>query len=496
MMTLPFPDINIAAPFLAAAQDAFQTYKKTTGHQRAALLRNIASEIEALGDELISTASRESRLPAARITGERGRTVAQIRMFADLLDEGSWVDARIDTALPDRNPLPKPDIRKMMFPLGPVVVFGASNFPLAFSTAGGDTASALAAGCPVIVKAHPAHPDTSALVAIAISRAVGTNGLPSAIFQHAVGDISLGQSLVAHPLTRAVGFTGSLHAGTALLNIAHRRQEPIPVFAEMGSVNPTVILPGALRDNAASIAATMAGSITQGVGQFCTNPGLMLAIDNPYLVTFIDSLTAAISSTADAPMLTDGIAENYNRNLTEQLKANGVEVLATVSVAQPSHGKPTVARVSAANFVANPSLADEVFGPFSLLVVCRDHNELLSAIKSLSGQLTASLWATESELGDSTDLFNSLSERVGRVIINGAPTGVEVCHSMNHGGPFPATTDARFTSVGTDAIKRYVRPVAFQNTPESLMPAELHNNNPLGILRLVNGSYTRESISS
>jgi len=496
-MTESLPDVSQADQYVSAAHDAFKTYRKTTGHERAALLRDIAGEIEALGDVLIETASRESRLPAARITGERGRTVAQLRMFADLLDEGSWVDAHIDTAIPDRTPIPKPDIRKMLIPLGPVVVFGASNFPLAFSTAGGDTASALAAGCPVIVKAHPAHPDTSALVALAISRAVGTSGLPAATFQHAVGDIPLGQALVAHPLTRAVGFTGSLHAGKSLFDIASRRKEPIPVFAEMGSVNPTVILPEALRNNARSIATTMAGSITLGVGQFCTNPGLLFAVDSPQLDSFIDTLSKAISEVAPAPMLTEGIAGHYNRNLSKLLDARGVELVATASTEkQPNLGTATVAKVSAAHFAANPALADEVFGPFSLLVTCRDQDELLMAIDSLTGQLTASIWATESELTDSSDLFDALMARVGRLIINGAPTGVEVCPSMHHGGPFPATTDSRFTSVGTDAIKRFLRPLAYQNTPQSMLPAELHDHNPLGILRLVNGSYTREPISS
>jgi NADP-dependent aldehyde dehydrogenase len=416
-------------------------------------------------------------------------------MFADLLDEGSWVDAHIDTALPGRIPLPKPDIRKMLLPLGPVVVFGASNFPLAFSTAGGDTASALAAGCPVIVKAHPAHPDTSALVADAISRAVGTSGLPAATFQHAVGDIALGQSLVAHPLTRAVGFTGSHHAGTTLLDIAHRRQEPIPVFAEMGSVNPQVIMPGALHENASVIAATMAGSITLGVGQFCTNPGLIFTIDDPNLHAFIESLSASISRTAPSPMLTDSIAESFSSKLTDTLRVKGVEIISATTKTAPDQGTPVVARVSATDFIANPSLSDEVFGPFSLLVICSSHSELLQAVGSLGGQLTASLWATNQDLSNSHELFHSLTDRAGRVIINGAPTGVEVCPSMHHGGPFPATTDSRFTSVGTDAIKRFVRPVAFQNTPQELLPAELHDANPLGIIRNVNGTFTREPIN-
>lgn len=496
-MTVPFPDIKLADPYLIAAQEAFLSYRKTSGRDRAAFLRAIAMEIETLGDALIETASRESRLPAARITGERGRTTSQLRMFADLLDEGSWVDARIDTAKPGRTPAPKPDIRKMMFPLGPVVVFGASNFPLAFSTAGGDTASALAAGCPVIVKAHPTHPETSALVADAISRAVGTSGLPPATFQHAVGDIPLAQSLVAHPLTRAVGFTGSHLAGNTLIDIAHRRQEPIPVFAEMGSVNPQVVLPSALESDITYVATTLAGSITLGVGQFCTNPGLVFVVDSPHTDEFVSSLSKSISESIPAPMLTDRIADQYNIKRSNQLRAKGVDVVATSPTATQSNlGTPTVAHVSAHDFVDNPELSDEVFGPFSLLVICKDDKELMTAISSLRGQLTASLWASESDLSKQSDLFNLLATRVGRLIINGAPTGVEVCPSMHHGGPYPATSDPRFTSVGTDAIKRFVRPIAFQNTPESMLPAELHDANPLAIMRLVDGAYTRDPILS
>jgi len=495
-MTELFQNHSQADLLLSAAQNAFLTYRKTTGRQRAAFLRTIADEIEALGDHLIETASRESRLPSYRITGERGRTIAQLRMFAGLLEEGSWVDAHIDTAIPDRAPIPKPDIRKILIPLGPVIVFGASNFPLAFSTAGGDTASALAAGCPVIVKAHPAHPDTSTLVALAIARAVGTHSLPEATFQHAVGDIPLGQALVAHPLSRVVAFTGSLHAGKSLFDIASRRKEPIPVFAEMGSVNPTVILPSALRENARSIAATLAASITLGVGQFCTNPGLVFVVDSPLLDGFIETLSKSISEVAPAPMLTESIAGHYNRSLSKHLDAQGVEVIATAStVKQANLGTATVARVSAAHFIANPTLADEVFGPFSMLVTCHDKDELLMAVNSLAGQLTASIWASETELPEQSDLFDALVSRVGRLIVNGAPTGVEVCPSMHHGGPFPASTDSRSTSVGTDAIKRFVRPLAYQNIPQSMLPTELHDDNPLGILRLVNGTYTRDSIN-
>lgn len=495
-MTKPFPDIGLADPILLAAQEAFQTYKKTSGRVRATLLRTIAQEIESLGDVLIETASRESRLPANRITGERGRTTSQLRMFADLLDEGSWVDARIDTAIPGRTPVPKPDIRKMMFPLGPVVVFGASNFPLAFSTAGGDTASALAAGCPVIVKAHPAHQDTSALVADAISRAVGTSGLPPATFQHAVGDIPLAQSLVAHPLTRAVGFTGSHLAGTTLLDIAHRRQEPIPVFAEMGSVNPQVVLPGAMANRADQVASALAGSITLGVGQFCTNPGLIFVTESPNLEAFLQTLAQRVAEVAPAPMLTDSIAENYVLKRHRSLQANGVTLLSTSAEGASGFGTSVIAKVGAADFMGQPSLAEEVFGPFSLVVACSNRQELIKTLNSLKGQLTASIWATDEELASEVEVFECLTARVGRMIVNAAPTGVEVCPSMQHGGPFPATTDPRFTSVGTDAIKRFVRPIAFQNTPESMLPVELHDANPLGIMRLVNGTLTREPIPS
>lgn len=494
-MTRPFPDIGLADPFLSAAQVAFQEYKKTSGRTRATFLRAIAHEIESLGDVLIDTASRESRLPAARIIGERGRTTSQLRMFADLLDEGSWVDARIDTAIPDRTPIPKPDIRKMMIPLGPVVVFGASNFPLAFSTAGGDTASALAAGCPVIVKAHPAHQDTSALVAKAISRAVGTSGLPPATFQHAIGDIPLAQSLVAHPLTRAVGFTGSHLAGTTLLDIAHRRQEPIPIFAEMGSVNPQVILPDALATKAEQVATALAGSITLGVGQFCTNPGLIFVTESPDLEPFLQILARSIAAVASAPMLTDSIADTYALKLRRSLQTKGVTILSTGAEGKPGYGTSAIARVSATDFMAQPNLADEVFGPYSLVVVCSNRQELIKTLNSLKGQLTASIWATDKELMSETDVFESLTDRVGRMIVNAAPTGVEVCPSMQHGGPFPATTDPRFTSVGTDAIRRFVRPVAFQNTPQSMLPAELQDANPHGIMRLVNGTFTRDPIS-
>jgi NADP-dependent aldehyde dehydrogenase len=415
-------------------------------------------------------------------------------MFADLVEQGSWVEARVDTAIPDRAPLPKPDIRKMLVPIGPVVVFGAANFPLAYSTAGGDTASALAAGCPVIVKAHPAHADTSELVAEAIRKAVNKTGMPKGVFQHLHGSgFEVGQALVKHPLTKAVGFTGSLVGGKALFDLACQRAQPIPVFAEMSSINPVVLLPETLSKQAEKTATAFAASITLGVGQFCTNPGLIVAIQNEGLDRFIKSLSEGIKSALPGTMLHQGIADNYNKRLTHSLEQKGVTVEGQSSTnANASQGKPSVASTQASTFLKNPLLAEEVFGPFSLIVKCKDVNELHAVVSHLNGQLTASIFGDEMEIAKHSSLVNTLIEKAGRLIVNGVPTGVEVCPSMNHGGPFPATTDSRFTAVGTDAIKRFVRPIAFQSFPNSLLPEELKNENPLGIWRLVNGSWGKD----
>lgn len=478
------------------AQIAFLSYKNFNGKKRADFLRAIADEIEALGDELVKTAMEETNLPEARIIGERGRTTGHCRMFADYIEEGSWVEARIDTAIPDRAPVPKPDLRKKLVPIGPVVVFGAANFPLAYSTAGGDTASALAAGCPVIVKAHPAHARTSELVAGAIQKAVTKTGMPKGVFQHLHGaGFEVGQALVKHAHTKAVGFTGSFAGGKALFDLANQREVPIPVFAEMSSINPVILLPDSLARNFESTAKMIAGSITLGVGQFCTNPGLILAVEGDGLEKFIQHLSSEIRKALPGEMLHEGIAANYVKKLEQALAQKGVKL--EVQAEQESkkgdknQGRPTVASASASEFIKNPSLAEEVFGPFSLIIRCKDMNELNSVVSHVHGQLTSSIIGDESEISKHTNLMNIVVEKAGRLIINGVPTGVEVCPSQNHGGPFPSTTDSRFTAVGTDALKRFARPVAYQNFPDALLPDELKSSNPRNIWRVFNGEWKK-----
>lgn len=478
---------------LKQSREAFLVYRNRTGKQKAAFLEAIAKGIEELGDPLIKTAMEETNLPEVRLQGERGRTCNQLRQFAAMVSEGSWVDARIDTALPDKQPLPKPDLRKMMVPIGPIVVFGASNFPFAYSTAGVDTASALGAGCSVVLKAHPAHPKTSALVAGAIEKAIKSCGEHPFVFQHVTdSSFEAGKSLVQHPLTKGVGFTGSFSGGKALYDYAAARPEPIPVFAEMGSVNPVFILPMAIKARGEKVAEMYASSITQGVGQFCTNPGLMLSVKSPELESFAKVLGEKIKAIAPGTMLHPGIAENFLRNRGKALKEKGVTLIAESSTApQANQGIPTVASVEAETFARNHNLVEEVFGPYSLLVVAKNQAELLAALDAIPGQLTATIIGEEDELKEYGEFISKVTDRVGRVIINGVPTGVEVCPSMHHGGPFPATTDSRFTSVGTDAAKRWVRPVCFQNFSNALLPAELQDKNPLGIWRLVNNSWTK-----
>jgi len=478
---------------LREAQLAFLSYKNISGKKKAEFLREIANEIEALGQRLVDTAMRETNLPEARIINERGRTTGHCRMFADLVEEGSWVDARVDTAQPNRAPAPKPDLRKMLVALGPVVVFGAANFPLAYSTMGGDSASALAAGCPVIVKAHPAHAETSTLVAEAVQKAIEKTGMPKNVFQHLYGKgFEVGQALVNHPLTKAVGFTGSLAGGKALFDLANKRTEPIPVFAEMSSINPVVLLPESLKSDFEKTAALLAGSITLGVGQFCTNPGLIIAIENDGLKNFIQKLSAEISKVLPGNMLHQGIADNYHRRLAETLKQQGVTIeTESAEKGNPKQGHPVIASVGAEQFLKNHLLAEEVFGPFSLIIKCKDIGELHAVINHGKGQLTSSIIARDEELEKHKNLINVLMEKAGRLIINGVPTGVEVCPSQNHGGPYPATTDSRFTAVGVDAIKRFARPVAYQNFPEALLPNELKTENPLKIWRLFNNEWKK-----
>lgn len=476
------------------AWKAFHVFRNNSLKQRADLLRMIAAEIDALGDELLVTAGTETNLPEARLRNERARTIFQLTSYADACERGDWLEARIDTAVPDRNP-PKPDIRKMMVPLGPVVVFGAANFPFAYSTAGGDTATALAAGCPVIVKAHPAHPRTSVLVARAIHQAVLKCGMPAAVFSHIHGaSFEVGRTLVGHPHTRAVGFTGSYAGGKQLFDWANQRETPIPVFAEMSSINPVFLLTGKMRTAAAETAKIVAGSITLGVGQFCTNPGLIIGIEGEDLRVFIDELGEEIKKVAPAPMLHPGIYKNYAEKKNRSLAAPGVETVALAATrAEEGEGAAAIASATAAAFFRNPLLHQEVFGPYSLVIRCGDMNEMLNVTKQLEGQLTATLMATEEDIISNVEFVEAVKDICGRLILNGVPTGVEVCLSMQHGGPFPASTDSRFGSVGADAIRRFVRPLAFQNWPDILLPDELKKVNPLGIWRTVNNEPGKQA---
>jgi 2,5-dioxopentanoate dehydrogenase len=473
--------------------EAFKKYRKFSGKQKATFLRAITEEIEALGMGLIQTTMQETNLPEGRLLGERGRTISQLKMFADLLEEGSWVEARIDTANLNRQPIPKVDLRKMLVPIGTVAVFGASNFPFAYSTAGGDTASALASGCPVVVKGHPAHSRTSSMVAEAILRAAERTGMPKGVFAHLDGGegFEVGKALVMHPDIKAVGFTGSFGGGKTLYDMANQRPEPIPVFSEMGSVNPVVLMPEKLKQDAENVALSYANSITLGVGQFCTNPGLIFGIENEDLEKFMDVLSEEIEKISPATMLNEGIFKNYDVKKTIALAQNDVvtESVSKIEKNAQIQGTPTIASVSADIFLKNPTLHQEVFGPYSLVVKCKDETQLLEVLNHLEGQLTATLMATESELQANEEIVDTLRNLSGRLNFNNVPTGVEVCFAMQHGGPFPACTDGRFTSVGPDAIKRWVRPASYQSFPDSLLPDELKHNNPLNIWRMVDGSF-------
>lgn len=476
------------------ASSAFQEYKNISGKKKAIFLESIADEILNLGDELVKTAMSESALPEGRIVGERGRTINQLKMFAQLIREGSWVEATIDTAQPERVPLPKSDLRKLRQAVGPVVVFGASNFPLAFSTAGGDTASALASGCTVIVKSHPSHPGTGELVASAIINAAETTGMPNGVFSYLNDSgFSVGSKLVTHSKIKSVAFTGSFSGGKALYDIANNRNEPIPVFAEMGSTNPVFILPEKMKNESDSLATGLAGSITLSVGQFCTNPGLIVATQNESLSNFILSLSSKIKESTSGKMLNKDIANNYLEKRNKMLTEKGI-TLEGSSADEEGLGNPTVVSTDASTFISNPNLHEEVFGPFSMIVKCENFNEMISVAEKMEGQLTASFQAEENELERQQNLINIVKDKVGRLIFNGVPTGVEVCSSMQHGGPYPSTTDSRFTSVGTDAIKRFTRPISFQDWPEQLLPDELRNSNPLSIWRLIDNNFSQSKI--
>lgn len=496
----PVEEINTV---MQQAWSAFHAYRKYSLAQRAAFMKAIAVELENCGDALIQTAMSETNLPEARLRGERARTIFQLNSYADACEKGDWLEACIDTAIPDKTP-PKPDIRKMLIPLGPVVVFGASNFPFAYSTAGGDTACAFAAGCPVIVKAHPAHAETSEIVAGAILLAAEKCNMPQGIFAHVHGaGFEVGRALVTHPYTKAVGFTGSYAGGKQLFDWGNQRKEPIPVFAEMGSVNPVFLLPGKLQADAADIALLYAGSITLGVGQFCTNPGIIIGIESDALNKFTATLAEEMKKVAPAKMLHEGIAKAYTKNKETALSQPGVTTLSAAEspdsgLKDPDSGSEsgsaTLATATGKDFLNNPILHQEVFGPYSIVIRCTDMSEMIRVAEQLEGQLTATLMATENDIKENNELVEAVKNICGRFIVNSVPTGVEVCLSMQHGGPFPASTDSRFTSVGAGGIKRFARPIAFQNWSNDLLPAELKNENPLGIWRTVNNELSRDAV--
>ena len=484
--------LDDAATACTLAQQAFDTYRETSPEQRAAFLEQIAQNILDLGPALIERAMRESGLPQARLEGERGRTVGQLRLFAKVVRDGRWAGATLDSALPERTP-PRPDLRLRKIGLGPVVVFGASNFPLAFSVGGGDTASALAAGCPVIVKAHGAHPGTSELVGKAIQAAVATCNLPEGVFSLLHGDGRIiGQALATNPAIKAVGFTGSRQGGMALVRAAAQRPEPIPVYAEMSSINPMFLLPGAMAQNAAKIGAGFIDSLVLGSGQFCTNPGLVIALKGADLDSFRLAAVTALQAKTGTTMLTPGIHGAFNSGVDKLGKQAGVALLGRgQSGATACAGQAALFETSAANFLANPALEDEIFGAASLIVACDDLAQFAQLAEHLDGQLTATMFLNEDDRASAQALLPVLERKAGRILINGYPTGVEVAHAMVHGGPFPATSDSRSTSVGAGAIDRFLRPVSYQDLPAYLLPAALQDANPLGLHRVRDGELVQ-----
>ncbi|MDR7129842.1 NADP-dependent aldehyde dehydrogenase [Algoriphagus sp. 4150] len=476
-----------------AATEAFLQYKNVPANRKADFLDKIAEILEANRSQIVPVAVKESNLPEGRINGELGRTTGQIKLFATMVREGSWLEATIDPGDPQRSPMPKADIRKMLIPIGPVVVFGASNFPLAFSTAGGDTISALAAGCPVIYKAHPAHPETSRLVAECIHKAVISSDLHEGVFIHVEGGIEIGQALVQHPLAKAVAFTGSHAGGKALFDLASKREEPIPVYAEMGSVNPVFTFPGKLENELVPLAQSYVNSLTMGAGQFCTNPGLIF-VPSTHATAFEAAVAQEIKDIAGSPMLHPGIAKAYYESI-EYYQTR--QELKWIKVADPKHlinGSPALAEIKAADWLADDVFQKEVFGAFALMIVYDSPNELIEVAKKLHGQLTITIWGDVPELKQNAALINLLEEKCGRLLFQGVPTGVEVGYAMQHGGPYPSTTDSRSTSVGAGAIKRFARPIAFQDMHPDLLPDALKNENPMKIVRQVNGKFTVEKI--
>jgi alpha-ketoglutaric semialdehyde dehydrogenase len=486
-------DVDRAVELAAAAAPVLALL---SGAARGKFLRAIAANLETKADDLVARAMLETGLPEARLKGEVARTAGQLRLYGQSAERGDWLDARIETAQPDRKPLPKPDHRSMLRPLGPVVVFGSSNFPFAYSVAGGDTASAFAAGCPVIVKAHPAHPGTSELVGRLVLHAVRDCGLPEGTFSLLFdAGFEVGQALVKHPQIKAAGFTGSVKGGRALSDLGAARPEPIPVYAEMGSVNPVFILPGALAERAAGLVEGLYGSAMVGVGQFCTNPGLIVLQKSPAAEQFVRDLAARLSATLEGVMLTPGIRKAFVANTTSRAQQTGVRVLAQGNAASLCSAAPVWFETEALGFLGNKSLAEEIFGPSSLVIWCKDRAEMLKVAAHVEGSLTATLQVGAAEAKEQGDLIAVLATKAGRLVLNGYPTGVEVSHAIVHGGPYPATSDGgRTTSVGTRALGRWARPICYQGFPDDLLPAELQNANPLGMLRLVNGEWSTKAL--
>lgn len=487
--------ISAIPEIMSNARLAFEKYSRVSTGKRAVFLETIAEEIENKREALVNLANLETNLPLPRLNGEIGRTTGQLKMFANLIKEGSWVEAVID--LPDAERVPaKPDTRKMLVPLGPVIVFGASNFPFAFSTAGGDTASALASGSTVVIKGHPAHAKTSEMVFEAIQIAIKKCEIPENTVQHVPGDShETGKALVMHPLSTAVAFTGSQAGGKALIEYARQREIPVPVYAEMSSINPVVLLPETLGSNTTSLAKTFAGSVTLGMGQFCTKPGLFFALKGENLNQFILLLLEELKLISKHKMLHEGIAQAYEKLLQHLGTQQEVSFLSdSEKFTEEMKPEAIIAKVKAESFLKNPGLSEEIFGPYALIVECEDLNELKSALKSLKGQLTATIMGTDQDFDLHADIIELQTSLAGRVILNAAPTGVEVCASMVHGGGYPSTSDEKFTSVGSSSIKRWVRPVCFQGFRNNMLPDALKNENPLGIWRIIDNKFTQKTI--
>ncbi|WP_333852271.1 aldehyde dehydrogenase (NADP(+)) [Leclercia sp.] len=484
-----------AADAAQAAALAFPVYSQTSPEERARFLDTLASELDLLGEDFFAIAHQETALPLLRLQGERARTSTQLRLFADVLRRGDTCGVRIDTALPERQPLPRPDLRQYLTAIGPVAVFGASNFPLAFSTAGGDTASALAAGCPVVVKAHPGHMATAEMTAQAIVRAVEKSALPAGVFNMIFGT-DIGAELVRHPAIQAVGFTGSLRGGKALWQLAQQRAQPIPVFAEMSAINPLIILPQALASRGQTLARELVASFTLGCGQFCTKPGLILALRGEGFTPFTDALRKAVQQAPAQTMLNGPTLEHYAEGVTAFEAHPALQRLAESEASAAGRAPARLYQAPASLLLAqDPLLQQEVFGPLAVLVEVADETELNAIMRAIAGQLTVTVHAESDDQPLAQRLLPALAEKAGRVLFNGYPTGVEVCDAMVHGGPWPATTDSRGTSVGTKAIERFLRPVCLQNVPAPLLPPAVQDANPLNLLRLINGQWTREAIS-